>query len=167
MSPSTDIFRECMDMKKILFSLLTLAASFSLQAAGNGTTALFKCEGDIHTYTDGSGPTVAATSITFEMTPASGAVQISGWWGCTGSTGLCNSVTMNKQTGGYFFEKNEEDANFSSHASLDLRGATGILTAKFTRTAKPPPKDKKPLVSWTTQVFQSNLKCKVDKVSQG
>lgn len=153
-----------MKMKKILFCMFTLVASFAVQAAANGSTALFKCEGDIHTYTDGSGPTLAATSITFEMTPASGAVQISGWWGCTGSNGLCNSVTMTKQTGGYAFEKSEEDANFSSLASLDLRGATGILTAKFTRTAKPPAKDKKPLVSWKTQVFQSELKCRVDKV---
>jgi hypothetical protein len=161
------IRKEWTEMKKMLLVLFTLVASASLQAATNGTTALFKCEGDIHKTTDGSGQSVETTSITFEITPASGAVQISGWWGCSGSASLCQSVTMQKQTGGYSFEKNEEDANFSSHASLDLRGATGILTAKFTRTAKPPPKDKKPLVSWKTQVFQSELKCKVDKVPKG
>ncbi len=152
-----------MKMKKTFVCFFALVGSLGLHAAENGTTALFKCEGDIHKYTDGSGPSIEATSITFDMTPASGAVQISGWWGCTGSDGLCNSVTMAKQTGGYFFEKNEETADFSSRASLVLTGATGMLTAKFTRTAKPPPKDKKPVVNWKTQVFQSALKCKVDK----
>ena len=153
-------------MKKLLFCLLASMTCINMHAAENGTTALFNCEGDIYKYIDGKSPTVETTSITFEMIPASGLVQIGGWWGCTGPDDLCKKFTMSKQTGGYSFEKNWEDSEFSSRASLVLHGATGKLTAEFFNTAKPQDKNakKKTAVNWKTQVFKSELLCKVDKI---
>ena len=151
-------------MRILLLGLFSLITCINLHAAEKGSTAIFNCAGDINKYTDGGGPTVEATSITFEMIPATGHVLISGWWGCTGPDDLCKNFTMNKQTGGYSFEKSWENSEFSSRASLVLHGATGKLNAEFFNTAKPQDKNskKKSTVNWKTQVFKSELKCKVD-----
>jgi hypothetical protein len=151
-----------MQMKKILFCLLSLIASLSVHSAEKGSTALLVCTGDSIEYIDSKSPTVQATSINLSITPKSGLAQVDKSWGCKGSDALCKNFTLSQQKDKFSYENSESDSNYSSKVSFVFLGASAKLTTEFVRNYKPPSKDskKKRLVDWSTQKITSDLKCK-------
>jgi hypothetical protein len=161
----TDIDKECMDMKKILFCLLTLMACINLHAAEKEPTALFVCTGDTKEYIDNKSPTVQATSVNlsiiFEPDLARARAQLDKTWGCIGTDDLCKKFTMLEKNEKFSFIRSESDSDFNSQVKVlvDFSGETSKFITEFIRTLKPPPKDKKPPVAWSTQKITSDLKC--------
>lgn len=152
-------------MKIVVSILVALVISANAQAQLNVVMA---CQGDISKSMDDRPTETGPTSVSLNINPANGNVEITGWWGCMANQGQSEEIRtsgkdnctgklpMVVRDSEFVYSASSDGAMYKGDVFLTINRINGALKVRSNGWSKPASK-----AIWKFLMYQSDMQCVV------
>ena len=148
-------------MSKVFGSSLIALAFLAANAQAQSSVAM-KCQGDISKSMDGRQIETVPASVSLNIAPTTGLVEINGWWGCladlgqpsSGKTNCSGKLQMSVKDSEFVYLSESDGPMYRGRVFLTINRINGTLKVVSDATSKPPAN-----AQWKSMMYQSDMQC--------